>query len=145
MESLRWAQWAMLKSATIMKSVEPRLTVAAQFEDRCNKLAVDLRERERDVELQRLKDREAGLSVDLESAKKGLLEEKSRADKAEATLTEKEQACQELIRLTKDSVKATEDNLKEQILVLAPDFNVSLLGAWKEVVDGKIVDPPPEE
>ncbi|MED6145518.1 hypothetical protein PIB30_025988 [Stylosanthes scabra] len=162
MESLRWAQWAMLKSTTIMKSVEPRLTVAAQFEDRCNKLVVDLRllnqqkaeiekgkleadsaklkaekdleaalarERERDIELQRLKDREVGLSADLESAKKGLLEEKSRANKAEATLMETEQARQELIRLTKDSVKATQDNLKEQILVLAPDFNVSLLGA----------------
>ncbi|MED6177527.1 hypothetical protein PIB30_098964, partial [Stylosanthes scabra] len=43
MESLRWAQWAMLKSATIMKSVKPRLTVVAQFEERYNKLVGDLR------------------------------------------------------------------------------------------------------
>ncbi|MED6215804.1 hypothetical protein PIB30_001421 [Stylosanthes scabra] len=161
-----------------MKSVEARLTVATQFEDRCNKLAGDLRllnqqkaeaekgkleddsaklkvekdleaalarEKERDVELQHLRDREASLSADLDSSKKGLSEEKSRADKAEASLTETEQARQELIKLAEDSVKATEDALKEQILLLAPDFDVSLLGAWKEVVDGKIEDPPPEE
>ncbi|MED6190586.1 hypothetical protein PIB30_107334, partial [Stylosanthes scabra] len=50
----------------------------------------------------------------------------------------------EIIKLAEDSVKATEDALKEQVLVLAPDFGVSLLGAWKEVVDGQIVDPPPQ-
>ncbi|MED6107468.1 hypothetical protein PIB30_014319 [Stylosanthes scabra] len=171
MESLHWAQWAMLRSATIMKSVEPRLTAATQLEDRCNKLAGDLRllnpqkaetekgrleadsaklkvEKDLEAALAREKERdsrEVSLSADLEFAKKGLSEEKSRVDKAEASLAEMEQARQELIKLAEDSVKATEDALKEQILVLAPDFDVSLLGAWKEVVDGKILDPPPEE
>ncbi|MED6115063.1 hypothetical protein PIB30_086573 [Stylosanthes scabra] len=168
----------MLRSATILKSVEPRLTMADQWERRCTQLTGEMklldqrradlekekasaeaakskaekdleaalaREKERDTELQRLRDREVGLFADLESAKKGLSEEKPRADKAEASLAETEQARQELIALAKDSVKATEDNLKEQILVLAPNFDISLLGTWKEVVDGQIVDPPPEE
>ncbi|MED6220627.1 hypothetical protein PIB30_046588 [Stylosanthes scabra] len=74
--------------------------------------------------------------------KKNLLEEKARADKAESSLVEFEKGRQEVIKLAEASVKATEDALKEQILVLAPDFNVSLLGAFKEVVDGEIVDPP---
>ncbi|MED6204077.1 hypothetical protein PIB30_005804 [Stylosanthes scabra] len=177
MESLRWAEWAMLRSATIMKSIEPRLTLADQWENRCAKLTGDLKllnqqkadaekgkeeaeaakskaekdleasladVNEKGVELQRLKDREAGFLVDLELAKKGLSEEKSRADKAESSLAVTEQAHQELIKLAEDSVKATEDALKEQILVLAPDFDISLVGAWKEVVDGQIVDPPPQ-
>ncbi|MED6207672.1 hypothetical protein PIB30_037884 [Stylosanthes scabra] len=100
--------------------------------------------KEKGVELQRLRDREAGLLVDLESAKKKLSEERSRVDQAKASLASTEQAHQELVTLAEDSVKATEDALKEQILVLAPDFDVSPLGACKEVVDGQIVHPPPE-
>ncbi|MED6161777.1 hypothetical protein PIB30_063913 [Stylosanthes scabra] len=117
MESLRWAQWSLLRSATIMKSIEPRLTVADQWEHRCAKLTGDLKlltqqkaeaEKERnevdlakskaekalesalaqikekEAELQRQKDREAELLADLEVAGKGLSEEKSRAEKAEA-------------------------------------------------------------
>ncbi|MED6191756.1 hypothetical protein PIB30_003559 [Stylosanthes scabra] len=178
MESTRWVQWAMLRSATILKSVEPRLTMANQWERRCTQLSEEMKlldqrradlekekasaeaakskvekdlevalgaSKEKDSEVQRLKEREVNLLTELEALKKQVIDEKARADKAEASLTETEQARQELIELAKDSVKATEDNLKEQILVLSPDFDVSLLGAWKEVVDGKIVDPPPEE
>ncbi|MED6180152.1 hypothetical protein PIB30_007663 [Stylosanthes scabra] len=177
MQSLRWAQWAMLRSATIMKSVEPRLTVADQWERRCVELTGNLKvlnqrktdvEKEKDeaesakakakkdlefalasgkekhVELQRLRDREVSLLADAEGLKKKLSEEKARADKAESSLVVSEDGRQELIKLAEDSVKATEDALKEQILVLAPDFDVSLLGAWKEVVDGQIVNPPPQ-
>ncbi|MED6180357.1 hypothetical protein PIB30_009425 [Stylosanthes scabra] len=177
MESLRWVEWAMLRSATIMKSIEPRLTVANQWGNRCVRLTGELKllsqqkadiekakeeaekaksqaekdleasladAKEKVTELQRLRDREVGLLADLESAKKKSSEEKSRADKAEASLAATEQARQELAKLAEDSVKATEDALKEQILLLAPNFDVSLLGAWKEVVDGQIVDPPPE-
>ncbi|MED6215757.1 hypothetical protein PIB30_001378 [Stylosanthes scabra] len=157
MENLRWAEWAMLRSTTIMKSIESRLTLADQWEHRCgneeaeaakSKAEKDLEAaladaKEKSIELQRLRDRKAGFLADLELAKKGLSEEKNRADKAEASLAATEQARQELIKLAEDSVKATEDALKEQILVLALDFDVSLLGAWKEVVDGQIVDPPP--
>ncbi|MED6174938.1 hypothetical protein PIB30_073625 [Stylosanthes scabra] len=169
MESLRWAEWVMLRSATIMKSIEPRLTLADQWEHCCAKLMGDLKllnqqkadvekdkeeaeaakskeekdleaaladVKEKGVELQRLRDWEAGLLVDLEDAKKELSREKSRADRAEAFLVSTEQARQELVKLAEDSVKATKDTLKEQILVLAPDFDVSLIGAWKEVMDG---------
>ncbi|MED6136613.1 hypothetical protein PIB30_057619 [Stylosanthes scabra] len=178
MESIRWAEWAMLRAATIMKAIEPRLTVAAQWEHRCTKLTGDLKllnqqkgevekekleaeaaksqaekdledaladARRKGIELQRLRDREAALFADMEVAKKGLLAEKSRADQAEALWASVEQARQELAKLAEDSVKATEDNLKEQILLLAPDFDVSKIGAWKEVVDGVIVDPSPSE
>ncbi|MED6193153.1 hypothetical protein PIB30_016455 [Stylosanthes scabra] len=100
--------------------------------------------KEKDVELQHLRDREVSLLANAEGLKKKPSEEKARADKAESSLAVSEEGRQELIKLAEDSVKATEDALKEQILVLAPDFDVSLLGAWKEFVDGQIVDPPPQ-
>ncbi|MED6204245.1 hypothetical protein PIB30_007354 [Stylosanthes scabra] len=102
-ESTRWVQWAMLRSATILKSVEPQLTMADHWERRCTQLSgemklLDLRRseqekgkaeaesaksqaekdleaalkaiKEKDVEVQRLKDREVNLLAELESAKK---------------------------------------------------------------------------
>ncbi|MED6217469.1 hypothetical protein PIB30_018105 [Stylosanthes scabra] len=167
MESIRWAEWAMLRSAKIVKSIVPRLTIADQWENRCAKLTGELKmltqqkagiekekveaekakskvEEDLAASLTAAKEKDAGFLANLELAKKKLLEEKSRADKAESSLAATEQASQGLIKLAEDSVKATEDALKEQVLVLAPDFDVFLLGAWKEVVDGQIVDPPPQ-
>ncbi|MED6222830.1 hypothetical protein PIB30_068274 [Stylosanthes scabra] len=43
MESIRWAEWASLRSATIMKSIEPRLMATDQWEGRCVKLNGDLK------------------------------------------------------------------------------------------------------
>ncbi|MED6162274.1 hypothetical protein PIB30_068860 [Stylosanthes scabra] len=43
MESIRWAEWASLRVATIMKSIEPRLMAADQWEVRCVKLNGDLK------------------------------------------------------------------------------------------------------
>ncbi|MED6184711.1 hypothetical protein PIB30_050141 [Stylosanthes scabra] len=156
MESVRWVQWAMLRSATILKSVEPRLSLAdhwsadekADAEVAKANAEKDLEaslkaNKEREVELQRLKDREASLLAELESLKKQVTAEKARADKAEASFTAAEAGRQEMLKVAEDAVKETEAALKEQILVLAPDVDVSLLGAFKEVVDGQIVDPPP--
>ncbi|MED6210587.1 hypothetical protein PIB30_065522 [Stylosanthes scabra] len=42
-ESVCWAEWAMLQSATIMKSIEPRLTVADEVGRRNEKLHGDLK------------------------------------------------------------------------------------------------------
>ncbi|MED6217554.1 hypothetical protein PIB30_018948 [Stylosanthes scabra] len=96
--------------------------------------------KEKDVEVQRLKDREVDLLAELESAKKQVTAEKARADKAEASFTAAEVGRQEMLKVAEDAVKETEAALKEQILVVAPDFDVSLLGAFKEVVDGQIME-----
>ncbi|MED6177520.1 hypothetical protein PIB30_098883 [Stylosanthes scabra] len=42
-ESVRWAEWAMLRTAMILKSVEPRLTVADEVERRNAKLLGNLK------------------------------------------------------------------------------------------------------
>ncbi|MED6125689.1 hypothetical protein PIB30_071005 [Stylosanthes scabra] len=103
MESVRWVQWAMLRSATILKSVEPQLSLADHWERRCSQLTGEMKlldqrriglekekadaevakanaekdleaslkaGKEKDVEVQRLKDREINLLAELESAKK---------------------------------------------------------------------------
>ncbi|MED6191673.1 hypothetical protein PIB30_002480 [Stylosanthes scabra] len=134
MESTRWVQWVMLRSATILKSVEPRLTMADQWERRCTCVGGKQGEGFRGP----ASEGPGGQSV----GRFGIREGEARADKAEASLVTSEERRQQLIKLAEDFVKATEDALKEQILALVPDFDVSLLGAWKEVVDGQIIDPP---
>ncbi|MED6167110.1 hypothetical protein PIB30_115943, partial [Stylosanthes scabra] len=67
---------------------------------------------------------------------------KAHADKAEASLAESERSHDEVVRMAEDFVVATERALKDQISLLLPDFDVSQLGAFKVIVDGKIVDHP---
>ncbi|MED6161320.1 hypothetical protein PIB30_059630 [Stylosanthes scabra] len=141
MESIRWAEWASLRAATIMKSIEPR---------RCIKLNGDLKA----LDLQRVEAEKGKLvaeqaKVKAEGDLKSLSEklevlerEKARAEKAEASLAESERSHDEVVRMAEDSVVATERALKDQISLLLPDFDVSQLGAFKVIVDGKIVDLP---
>ncbi|MED6160843.1 hypothetical protein PIB30_055108 [Stylosanthes scabra] len=41
LESVRWAEWEMIRAATIMKSVEPRLSIAEELERRNARLLAD--------------------------------------------------------------------------------------------------------
>ncbi|MED6127045.1 hypothetical protein PIB30_084339 [Stylosanthes scabra] len=179
MESIRWAEWASLRAATIMKSIEPRLMAADQWEGRCIKLngnlkALDLQrieankgklvaeqarvkaegdlkslsgklevlEREKVQEAERRKNRESELEGEIRDLRKSVSDEKARADKAEASLAESERSHDEVVRMAEDSVVATERALKDQISLLLLDFDVSQLGAFKVIVDGKIMDFP---
>ncbi|MED6161141.1 hypothetical protein PIB30_057933 [Stylosanthes scabra] len=149
MESVRWAQWAMLRSATIMKFMEPRLTLADQWEGRCAKLTRDLKllnQQKVEVEKKKLEADQAKsraeedlksasanfklLEKEIEDLRKPFSREKVRADKAEASLVESKEGRQELIKMAGDFVTATENALKAQILLLLPDFDVSQLGAF---------------
>ncbi|MED6196501.1 hypothetical protein PIB30_048104 [Stylosanthes scabra] len=177
MESIRWAEWASLQATTIMKSIEPRLIVADQWESRCVKLNGDLKalnlqkveaekekveaekakvkaeedlksvfntlkalEKEKDLEVERPKDRETELDREIQRLQKLASDEKARSDKADVSLAESEGGREELIRMAQDSVSTTERALKAQIFLLLPDFDVTQLEAFKMIVDGKIVD-----
>ncbi|MED6148471.1 hypothetical protein PIB30_053456 [Stylosanthes scabra] len=109
MESIRWAEWASLRAATIMKSIE---------------------------------DRETKLGREIQDLRKSVSDEKARADKAEASLAESEKGREELVRMAEDSVAATKRALKDQVSLLLPEFDISQLGAFKVIADGKIVDFP---
>ncbi|MED6150570.1 hypothetical protein PIB30_073619 [Stylosanthes scabra] len=90
MESIRWAEWASLRAATIMKSIKPRLMAADQWEGKLEAL-----EKEKVQEAERRKDREAELEGEIQDLPKSVSEEKARADKAEASLAESERGCDE--------------------------------------------------
>ncbi|MED6137752.1 hypothetical protein PIB30_067925 [Stylosanthes scabra] len=153
MESIRWAEWASLRAATIMKSVKPHLTAADQWENRC----IEAEKEKVEAERARLKtkgdlksasdnlnvlEEEKSREVERRKDRETELEEKARADKAEASLAESERTREELVQMAEDSVAATERALKAQISLLLPDFDVSQLGAFKVIIDGKIVDLP---
>ncbi|MED6226378.1 hypothetical protein PIB30_103102 [Stylosanthes scabra] len=145
-----------------MKSTEPRLTAADEWENRCAKLNGYLKalnllkieakrekveaerlklkaeddlksvsdnlkvlEREKNLEAERRRDREAELDQEIQDLQKLVSDDKARADKAEASLAESERGCEELVQMAQDSVAATERALKAQVSLLLPNFNVS--------------------
>ncbi|MED6226192.1 hypothetical protein PIB30_101082, partial [Stylosanthes scabra] len=86
MESIRWAEWASLRAATIMKSIEPQLLAADQWEGRCVKLNGNLKA----LNLQRIEAEKEKLVAEQERAKaEGDL--KSLSGKLEALEREKVQ------------------------------------------------------
>ncbi|MED6188834.1 hypothetical protein PIB30_089645 [Stylosanthes scabra] len=179
MESIQWAEWAALHAAIIMKSIEPRLTAANQWEGGCVKLNGDLKalnlqrieaekeklvaeqarvkvegdlkslsgklealEKEKAQEAELRKDREAELDREIQNLRKSVSDEKAPADKVEASLAESKKDREELVRIAEESMVATERALKDQVSLLLPEFDVSQLGAFKVIVDRKIVDLP---
>ncbi|MED6166970.1 hypothetical protein PIB30_114651, partial [Stylosanthes scabra] len=103
---------------------------------------LEVLEREKVQEAERRKDRESELEGEIRDLRKSVSDEKAHADKAEASLAESERSHDEVVRMAEDFVVATERALKDQISLLLPDFDVSQLGAFKVIVDGKIVDHP---
>ncbi|MED6151573.1 hypothetical protein PIB30_083784 [Stylosanthes scabra] len=86
MESIRWAEWASHRAATIMKSIEPWLIAADQWEGRCVKLNGDLKA----LDLQRIEAEKEKLVAEQARVKaKGDL--KSLSGKLEALEREKVQ------------------------------------------------------
>ncbi|MED6183595.1 hypothetical protein PIB30_039175 [Stylosanthes scabra] len=143
-QSVRWAEWAMLRSATILKSVEPRLTVANEVERRNNKLLGDLKA----LNLQKVAlegEKTEAVAAQLKSwfpRLRGLVvEEKVRADLVEVSASELHKQCEELAEEAKAAVSATESALKAQLTILVPDFDSSQIGFFKDIVDGKVLDP----
>ncbi|MED6124085.1 hypothetical protein PIB30_055795 [Stylosanthes scabra] len=163
MESIRWTQWAMLKSATLMRLVEPFLTKTAETERQNAKLVGDLKalnlkakeKAEGDLKLfekslGQKKDEEVatlqGGIMELESEvaklKDSVAAEKARADCSEEKIPDLEKQRDDNAEDAKAAVAATEGVLKAQLAVLLPEFDVSQIGFFKEIVDGKVVDLP---
>ncbi|MED6134502.1 hypothetical protein PIB30_037552 [Stylosanthes scabra] len=178
LESVRWAEWAMIRAATIMKSVEPRLSIAKELERRNARLLADAKtlilqkmvleeekvdavqaklkveedlkvvkveleelEREKDVEADRFRRREEGLQAEVEKFRGLAAEEKVRADLIEASAADLQKQCEDLAEDAKATVVATEGALKAQLAVLLPDFDTDQISFFKDIVDGKVVDP----
>ncbi|MED6160223.1 hypothetical protein PIB30_049315 [Stylosanthes scabra] len=178
LESVRWAEWAMIRAATIMKSVEPRSTIAEEAERLNTKLLGDAKalnlqkmvleeekadairaklkveedlkalkaeleksEREKNIEVDRLRRREEELLAEVEKFRGLASEEKVRADLVEASAADLQKQCEDLTEDAKAAVAATEGALKAQLAVLLPDFDTDQISFFKDIVDGKVVDP----
>ncbi|MED6217651.1 hypothetical protein PIB30_019601 [Stylosanthes scabra] len=169
-ESFRWVQWALLKSAIIMKSVEPRLNMMDEAERHNQRLVGDLKvlNLQKVVLEEQLKDAAAAkgkaeedlktagknlegrikeLEFEVTNLKDSVAAEKARADRAEKEILILEKQRDDNAEDAKAAVAATEGVLKAQLAVLILEFDVSQIGFLKEVVDGKVVDlpmdPPP--
>ncbi|MED6121049.1 hypothetical protein PIB30_026390 [Stylosanthes scabra] len=175
-KSFGWVQWVLLKSATIMKSVEPRLTMMDEAERHNQRLVGDLKalNLQNVVLEEQLKDAPAAegkAEEDLKGAEKNLEVLKQKKEEEVATLQNRIKELESEVLRLKDSmaaegkipglekqrdenaedakaaVAATEGVLKAQLAVLLPEFDVSQIGFFKELVDGKVVDlpmdPPP--
>ncbi|MED6184790.1 hypothetical protein PIB30_050890 [Stylosanthes scabra] len=178
LESVRWAEWAMIRAATIMKSVEPRLSIAEEMERRNARLLADAKtlnllkmvleeekvdavqaklkaeedlkavkaeleelEREKNAEADRFHRREKGFQAEVEKFRGLAAEEKVRADLAEASAAGLLKQCEDLAEDAKAAVAATEGALKAQLAILLPDFDTDQISFFKDIVDGKVVDP----
>ncbi|MED6149429.1 hypothetical protein PIB30_062285 [Stylosanthes scabra] len=146
-ESVRWAKWAMLRAATILKSAEPCLTVAevVQPEGRGRPQVgwgwLEDFTKEKDGEIERLKRREEEMASEVERLRGLVAEERVRADLFEVSISELQKQCEELTEDAKATILATERALKAQLVILAPDFDSSQISFFKDIVDGKVVDP----
>ncbi|MED6136083.1 hypothetical protein PIB30_052614 [Stylosanthes scabra] len=122
-ESFRWVQWALLKSATIMKSVEPRLTIMDEAERHNQRLVGDLKalNLQKVVLEEQLKDATKAMDKaegDLKAFKKNLEVFKEKKDEEVATLQGWVMELESEIVKLKDSVaseKVRADRAEERI------------------------------
>ncbi|MED6200435.1 hypothetical protein PIB30_085066 [Stylosanthes scabra] len=178
LESIRWAEWAMIRAATVLKSMEPHLTIAEETERLNAKLLGDAKtlnlqkmvleeekadairaklkaeedlkalkaemetlEKEKGAEIDRLRRREEEFLAEVEKFRGSAAEEKVRADLAAASVADLQKQCEDLAEDAKGAVAATEGALKAQLAILLPDFDTDQISFFKDIVDGKVVDP----
>ncbi|RYR01235.1 hypothetical protein Ahy_B06g080105 [Arachis hypogaea] len=157
---------ALLRSAVVVRKAEPVMAQVGLLDKKlCHSQAemVKLKEKLEAAEIAREKavksSEEAGAEIFWLSEVETLLlsqlgEERQKASnagsqaavllgetevlKAEVAALKREKA--ELLADAKDAIAATEETMKAQALVLAPGVDVSVMGAFKTVRDGRIVD-----
>ncbi|MED6215067.1 hypothetical protein PIB30_109671 [Stylosanthes scabra] len=94
-----------------------------------------------EAEADRFRRREEGFRAEVERFRGLAVEEKVRADLAEASAAGLQQQCEDLAEDAKAAVAATEGALKAQLAILLPDFDTDQISFFKDIVDGKVVDP----
>ncbi|MED6188637.1 hypothetical protein PIB30_087763 [Stylosanthes scabra] len=145
-ESVRWAEWAMIRVATIMKSVEPHLTIAEEAERRNAKLLGDAKTlnlqkmvlEEEKADAIRAKLKEKGAEIDrLRRREEGFL----AGGKVPGFGSRGKKQCEDLAEDAKGAIAATEGALKAQLAILVPDFDTDQISFFKDIVDGRVMEP----
>ncbi|MED6190298.1 hypothetical protein PIB30_104507, partial [Stylosanthes scabra] len=137
LESVRWAEWAMIRAATIMKSVEPRLSIAEEMERRNARLLADAKTRN----LQKMVlEEEKGDEVRARLK----AEEDLKAAKAELEkLGEEKQAEADRFRRREEGFRAEVERFRGLAVEekVRADLAEASISFFKDIVDGKVVDP----
>ncbi|MED6213080.1 hypothetical protein PIB30_089789 [Stylosanthes scabra] len=104
------------------------------------KAELETLEREKGAEIDRPRRREEGFLAEVKF--RGLAAElKVRANLVEVSVSELQKQCEDLAGDAKGAVVATEGALKAQLAILVLDFNTDQISFFKDIVDGKVVDP----
>ncbi|MED6164453.1 hypothetical protein PIB30_090236 [Stylosanthes scabra] len=100
----------------------------------------DLR-KEKDGEIERLKHREEEMASEVERLRGLVAEERLQADLSMVSVSKLQKQCEELTEDAKAAISMTEGALKAQPAILALNFDFSQISFFKDIVDGKVIDP----
>nr|XP_025622769.1 uncharacterized protein LOC112715194 [Arachis hypogaea] len=98
--------------------------------------------KESDATVSRLVEREMALESQVGAAQKWVAEMEKEKRAVEAELAALRTKYKDVVKQGKGAILATEEALKAQVKVVAPDFDTSAIGVFKVIKDGKIVDVP---
>ncbi|XP_057747626.1 uncharacterized protein LOC130966819 [Arachis stenosperma] len=97
---------------------------------------------ESDTTVSRLVEREMALESQVGAAQKRVAEIEKEKQIAEAELATWKAKYKDVVKQGKGAILATEEALKAQVKIVAPEFDTSAIGVFKVIKDGKIVDVP---
>ncbi|MED6165734.1 hypothetical protein PIB30_102428 [Stylosanthes scabra] len=127
----------MLPVATIVRSIDPKLSVAEETNRWVTQLTRNLKslslqkgklkllKEEKEAEVERLKVENAGLSSEVDRLRGLLVVEMVRSYLAEAFIGDLGEQCEELAKDAKGSMFATKGALKAQLAILVPNFDTA--------------------
>ncbi|XP_015955677.1 intracellular protein transport protein USO1-like [Arachis duranensis] len=95
-----------------------------------------------DATVSRLVEREMTLESQVGAAQKRVAEMEKEKQAVEAELATWKAKYKDVVKQGKGAILATEEALKAQVKVIAPEFDTSAIGVLKVIQDGKVVDVP---
>ncbi|XP_015931809.1 uncharacterized protein LOC107458109 [Arachis duranensis] len=97
---------------------------------------------ESDAIVSRLVEREMALESQVGAAQKRVAELEKEKQVVEAELATWKAKYKDVVKQGKGAILATEEALKAQVKIVAPEFDTSAISVFKVIKDGKIVDVP---
>ena len=102
--------------------------------------AAEKKQKESDATIERLVEREMALEGQVAAAQKRAAEVEEEKRAVEAELATWKAKYKDVVKQGRGAILATEEALKAQVKVIAPEFDTSAIGVRKVIHDGKVVD-----
>nr|XP_025692891.1 uncharacterized protein LOC112795156 [Arachis hypogaea] len=104
--------------------------------------AAEKKQKESDATIERLVEREMALEKQVGEAQKRTAEVEEGKRAVEAELVTWKAKYKDVVKQGKGAILGTEEALKAQIKIVAPEFDTSAIGVFKIIKDGQVVDVP---